>query len=144
MLAEQIHLCRLGRFNIEDRCGWGRGCAGRLSRFGVAVEEFLKLLKILFQRWEQVALMEGGCWVEQREDDEILHVKGLSFHFRDTDLALQESLSGPVAEGANEFGPNQLNLLHQEWLTGLHFVLLGVAVVRRSALDHVCDVDVVA
>ncbi len=36
-LSEQIHLCRLRRFNIQDWCGWDRSCAGRLGWFGVAV-----------------------------------------------------------------------------------------------------------
>lgn len=62
-LPEQIHLCLLGGFNIQGRCGWGRGCAGWLSWFGVAVEKFFQLLEIFFQRLKQVALMKGGCWV---------------------------------------------------------------------------------
>ena len=110
----------------------------------MAVEKFFQFLEILFQRCKQVALMKGGCRVEEREDDEVLHVEGLCLHFGDTDFSFQEGLSGPVAQGADELRPNQLNLLHQERLACFHFVLLRVTVVRWPALDDVRNVDLVA
>ncbi len=62
-LAEQIHLRRLRRFDLQHCRGRGRLCAGRLGWFGMAVEKFLQLLEIFFQRGEQVALVECGCGV---------------------------------------------------------------------------------
>ena len=53
----------------------------------MAVEKFFQLPEIIFQRFKQVALMEGGGWVQQRKDDEILHVEGLCLYFGDPDLA---------------------------------------------------------
>ena len=55
----------------------------------MAVEKFFQLLEILFQRFKQVALVEGSCWVKQWEDDEVLHVEGLRFYFGDADFAFQ-------------------------------------------------------
>ncbi len=54
-LSEQIHLGGLRGFNIEDRCG--RRCGFGGGRLGVAVEKFLQLLEIFFQRIEQIALV---------------------------------------------------------------------------------------
>jgi len=86
-LPEQVHLRWLRGFNIQDWCGWSRGCAGWLSWCGVAVEEFLQLLEIFLQGGEQIALMQGCGWMEEREEHEILHVEGLCLHFRDADFA---------------------------------------------------------
>ena len=54
-LSEQIHLGRLGLFDIEDRCG--RRCGFGGGRLRVAVEKFLQLLEIFLQRIEQIALV---------------------------------------------------------------------------------------
>ena len=54
-LSKQIHLGRLGLFDTEDRCG--RRCGFGGGRLGVAVEKFLQLLEIFFQRIEQIALV---------------------------------------------------------------------------------------
>lgn len=88
--------------------------------------------------------MEGSCWVKQWEDDEVFHVKSLGFDFRDADFAFQQCLSCPVAQGTDQFWPDQLNLLHQERLAGFHFVLFWIAIVRRPALDDVRNIDLIA
>ena len=110
----------------------------------MAVEKLFEFLEILFQRAEEVALMERGCRVQEGEKHKILHIEGLRFHLGDTHLTFQEGLSSPVAQGADQLRSNQLNLLQEKRLTRFHFVLLWIAIVGRPALDDVRNVDVIA
>src|SRR6185436_5199607 len=64
--------------------------------------------------------------------------------FRDRHLALQKRLDGELAQSHDDFWTNELNLFFQKWLAGRDFIRFGIAVVRRSALDHIGDIDVLA
>jgi len=57
---------------------------------------------------------------------------------------LQEVLRGHTPERDDEPGLDDVELLEQIGNAGLHFVRLGVAIVRRTALENVGDVDVLA
>src|SRR4051794_37000778 len=70
---EQIHLGRMRR-----RSGGRRGGC-RFSWCSIAVEKFLELLEILFKRVEQSALVQRSGWMQQGEQHEVFHVKGLRF-----------------------------------------------------------------
>jgi len=82
--------------------------------------------------------------MQEGEDDEVLHVKGLRLYFRDPHFPFQKRLSRPVAQGADQIGPNHLDLLHEERFTSIHFIRLRIAVVGRPALDDVGDVNLIA
>ncbi len=48
-----------------------------------------------------------------------------------------------LAQGDDDAGPDELDLADEIGRAGLHLVAVGHAVVRRPALDHVRDVDLV-
>src|SRR3954469_13287133 len=69
----------------------------------------------------------------------------------DTAAKTGDRLEGPQqrarregAERDDDLRLDDVDLLEQERLAGLHFVLLGIAVAGRPALDHVGDIDVLA
>ena len=63
---------------------------------------------------------------------------------RDRLVGPQQRLRRELAERDDHLRLDDVDLPEQERLAGLDFVRLGVAVLRRPALDHVRDVDVVA
>ena len=87
--------------------------------------------------------MQRGSRVKEREEDKVLHVKGLRLDLCNPDFSFQERLGGPVSQRTDQFRPDHLNLLHQEWLAGINLINLGVAIIRRSAFDDVRNVDFV-
>ena len=62
----------------------------------------------------------------------------------DRRLLAQERLSGELAERDDHLRLHRAELPLEERLAGEQFVGLGIAVVRRAALDGVADVDVLA
>jgi hypothetical protein len=60
----------------------------------------------------------------------------------DAALGAGQQLGGEVAEGADHAWLDQLHLPVQVGLAGVDLALLGVAVARRPALEHVGDEDV--
>ena len=63
---------------------------------------------------------------------------------RDRIERAQQRLRRELAERDDHLRLDGVDLPEQEWLARLDFVLLGVAVLRRPALDHVRDVHVLA
>ena len=61
---------------------------------------------------------------------------------RDEDLLAQRVAAGDFAQQHDDPGPNQRHLLAQIVQARLGLVRLGIAVLRRTALDHVADVHV--
>ena len=55
--AEQIHLGRLWRLNVEDWCGWL--CGFGWGRLRMAVEELSQFLEVLTKRFKHAALVQG-------------------------------------------------------------------------------------
>jgi len=55
----------------------------------------------------------------------------------------QEVLRRDPSDRKHHAGPQQLNLTHQKGETGGYLLGSRVAVARRSALQHVCDIHVV-
>ena len=109
-----------------------------------SVEEGLELAEIICDGFLQIALVQRSGGVEHGKHPEILHLERLAAHLHDADLLAEQGLHGEVAEGADHLGFDQLDLLEEKWLAGLDLVRLGVAVLRRAALDDVGDVYVVA
>jgi len=123
-LAEEIHLF---------------DCRGGLL---AAVEKGLEFPKVLAKRLIEIALMQGGCGVQHGEDEKLLYLEYLPPDLHDPDFLAQEGLHCEVAEGADHPGLDHLDLLKQKRLAGLDFIRKRIAVVRRAALDDICDVDI--
>src|SRR5438034_1101202 len=63
--------------------------------------------------------------MEEREDRELLGPDCMATDLGDADLAAEQGLGRPPAQGADDLRVDQLDLLEQERLTGVHFVGLG-------------------
>ncbi len=82
--------------------------------------------------------MEGG---DQRNAPVIVKP---SPEFRNGTIRPQEALCGDSAKGADEFRPDRLQLRPQEGGAGPDLFGLRSPVFRRSAFDHIADVDLFA
>ena len=94
------------------------------------------------QGLQHASLVQGCGGMEQRKEDEFLHVKGLPAYPSDADLALQERLRGPISEGADQFRLNQSDLPQEKRFAGVDFLRFRVAIIGRATFDHVGDVDI--
>ncbi len=54
----------------------------------------------------------------------------------------EKSLRGTGSETDDDVRVQDINLAQKKWRASMHFVVLGPAVVRRAALDHVADIDI--
>ena len=79
--------------------------------------------------------------MEHGKDHKIRLTNGLPPDLGDADLSTEKGFGRPSAERADHLGLDQLDLLEQERLAGFDFVRFRITVVRRTALDHVGDVD---
>jgi len=59
-------------------------------------------------------------------------------------IGLEQRFCGSGAEADDDFGSDGVDLPHEEWRAGPHFIFFGLAVFWRAALHHVADVDVFA
>src|SRR5512145_814993 len=60
----------------------------------------------------------------------------------DRNFSLQQRLHGEFSQSDNDLGFDEINLALQKRFTRLDLIGLGIAVLRRTALDHVGDVDI--
>ena len=77
------------------------------------IEKLLQLLEILAQGFEHRPLMQGGGWVKQRKEHEVLQIKGLSPHPRDPDFPLQKGLRGPIPQRTDQCRFDRGDLLQE-------------------------------
>jgi hypothetical protein len=94
-LTEQIHLSRLWWVDVEDWGGWGCGFGG--GWLGVPVKKFSQLFEILTKRFEHAALVQGGGWMQQGEEDKVFQVEGLAAHLSNSHLSFQQRLCRPIS-----------------------------------------------
>src|SRR5258706_9346454 len=80
--------------------------------------------------------------MERRHQPDALIIVPLSAQPRNRLLRLEQRLDGEFAQRDDDLRLHQLDLLFEKRLARLDFVGLRVAVLRRAALDHVGDVDV--
>src|SRR5438046_2114142 len=90
----------------------------------------------------RVAQQVGG--MEGRHELDAVVVVPAPAELRDRRLRPEQRLDRELAERHDHLGGDQLELTEEEGLAARHLVRLGVAVLRRPALDDVRDVDVVA
>src|SRR5262245_24451784 len=64
--------------------------------------------------------------------------------FRDRCFSLQKRLHGKLTQSNNNLGPNELNLLLEEWLAGRDLIRFGIAIFRRPALHHISNINILA
>src|ERR1035441_7062859 len=75
---------------------------------------------------------------------DFLPLEPLAAHLGDAFLVAGEGAGGDDAERADEFGADRQKLPVEELAADLHFVRFGIAILRRTALHHVGDVNVLA
>src|SRR5438552_1830729 len=90
----------------------------------------------------RVAQQVGG--MEGRHELDAVVVVPAPAELGDRRLRPEQRLDRELAERHDHLGGDQLELAEEEGLAARHLVRLGVAVLRRPALDDVRDVDVVS
>jgi hypothetical protein len=79
-------------------------------------------------------------------DDERYSVERvhLTTQLSNRELCLKQSLRGERAKGKNDFGPEHVELPHQEWAARRDLVRRWIAIARRPVFEHVANEDVFA
>ncbi len=60
----------------------------------------------------------------------------------DAGVGVEQRLAGEAPHGEDQLGPDQFDLAREKRRALRHFRVLGIAVSRRPALEHIGDVDV--
>src|SRR5262245_56172399 len=128
----------------EDTVRTSQGSAGISRAEPWLVQELSHSLHIFpdfalgRRRTEQVGRMIGG------HEHRVAILVFAAAQSRDWIVRLQEALRRELAERDDHLGFHRVDLAQQERFALLHLVGLGIAIVRRTALEHVGDVDVLA
>src|ERR1035441_9486232 len=75
---------------------------------------------------------------------DLLPLEPLAAHLGDAFLVAGEGARRDAAERADGLGPDRRKLAVEELAANLHFIRFGIAILRRTALHHVGDVNVLA
>ncbi|HWH76107.1 MAG TPA: hypothetical protein VNT76_02005, partial [Candidatus Binatus sp.] len=62
----------------------------------------------------------------------------------DRDIAFKQRLHGKFAQANDNFGLDQINLFFEERFTSRHFIRLGITILRRTAFNHIANINVLA
>src|SRR5438874_911696 len=77
-------------------------------------------------------------------DGNVLPLKPLAAHLRNALLMAGEGTRSDTAESADGLGADDRKLPVQELAANLHFIEFRVTILRRPALHHIADINVLA
>ena len=116
---------------------------GRWVGWGDLGQDVRNFQEVGFDEGAEFLLVEGRGGVEAGEDPEGAELAGLAVDAADG-FALEPAGHGEAAEGDDDLGVDQGDLLVEEGAAGGHFLGQGVAVAGRAAFDHVGDEHLLA